>query len=166
MTPKDAIKILEDELDHTRHHLMEKGKDPEYYEELGQFAEAMEKGIAALKIRKTMDDCISRREMLKLAENVSGGYSYIETPTKDFLEQIKSIPPADAQSVWIPTRTLLPNVGEPVLIARKIRHNEMVLVEPAVLRPDGTWKAIGHKIRASSVRHWMPMPEPPKEETE
>ena len=56
-----------------------------------------------------------------------------------------------------------PKIGEPVLIARKIRHNETVLVEPAVLRPDGTWKAIGHKIKPSSVRHWMPMPEPPKE---
>lgn len=121
MTPKDAIKILEDELDHTRHHLMEKGKDPEYYEEMGQFAEAMEIGIVAL--------------------------------TADW-------------PVWISTEAVLPNVGEPVLIARKIRHNETVLVEPAVLRPDGNWKAIGHKIKPSSVRYWMPMPEPPVEETE
>ena len=123
MTPKDAIKILEDELDHTRHHLMEKGKDPEYYEELGQFAEAMEKGIIAL--------------------------------TADWPVWIS----------WIPTRALLPNVGEPVLIVRQIRYNETVLVEPAVLRPDGNWKAIGHKIKSSSVRYWMPMPEPPEEET-
>ena len=91
MTPKDAIKILEDELAHTRHHLMEKGKDPKYYEELGQFAEAVEKGIIAL--------------------------------TADWPVWIS----------WIPTGTLLPNVGEPVLIARKIRHNETVLVEPTAV---------------------------------
>lgn len=118
MTPKDAIKILEDELAHTRHHLMENGKDPEYYEELGQFAEAVEKGIIAL--------------------------------TADW-------------PLWRSTETDPPKTGEPVLIARKIRHNETVLVEPAVLRPDGNWKAIGHKIKSSSVRYWMPMPEPPKE---
>lgn len=49
MNIKDAINILSDELDHTRHHLMEKGKDPEYYTELSQFATALEIGIAALK---------------------------------------------------------------------------------------------------------------------
>ena len=76
---------------------------------------------------------------------------------------IRDIPPADVQPAWRSTETDTPKIGEPVLIARKIRHNETVLVEPAVLRPDGTWKAIGHKIKPSSVRHWMPMPEPPKE---
>ena len=44
-----AIKVLEDELDHTLHHLMERGKDPEYYTELAQFATALEMGIAALR---------------------------------------------------------------------------------------------------------------------
>lgn len=110
-----------------------------------------------------MDDYISRRAMLNLAEETADGYCYIETPTQDFLEKIKAIPPADVWPAWRSTETDPPNIGEPVLIARKIRHSETVLVEPAVLRPDGTWKAIGHKIKPSSVRHWMPMPEPPKE---
>ena len=49
MTIKDAINILSDELEHTRLHLMAKGKDPEYYTELGQFATALEMGIDALR---------------------------------------------------------------------------------------------------------------------
>lgn len=111
-----------------------------------------------------MDDYISRRAMLNLAEETADGYCYIETPTQYFLEKIKAIPPENVCSnEWILTADKLPKIGEPVLIARKIRHNETVLVEPAVLRPDGTWKAIGHKIKPSSVRHWMPMPEPPVE---
>ena len=108
-------------------------------------------------------DCISRRAMLNLAEETADGYCYIETPTQDFLEKIKALPPVNVQPAWRSTETDPPKIGEPVLIARKIRHNETVLVEPAVLRPDGTWKAIGHKIKPSSVRHWMPMPEPPKD---
>lgn len=49
MSIKDAINILSDELDHTRHHLMERGKDTEYYTELAQFATALEMGIEALR---------------------------------------------------------------------------------------------------------------------
>lgn len=85
---------------------------------------------------------------------------------KEYIDNLLDIPPADVRPAWISTETDPPKIGEPVLIARKIRHNETVLVEPAVLRPDGNWKAIGHKIKSSSVRYWMPMPEPPKEETE
>jgi hypothetical protein len=43
-----AIEILTDELHHIRFHLGEKGKAPEYYEELWQLARAMKMGIAAL----------------------------------------------------------------------------------------------------------------------
>lgn len=53
MSIDKAIEILTDELRHIRLHLQEKGKAPEYYEELGQLARAMEMGIAAL--RKEVD---------------------------------------------------------------------------------------------------------------
>lgn len=82
---------------------------------------------------------------------------------RELLDDLENAPPADVRPAWRSTETDPPKIGEPVLIARKIRHNETVLVEPAVLRPDGTWKAIGHKIKPSSVSHWMPMPVPPQE---
>lgn len=46
---ENAIEILSDELDHTRHHLTEKGKHPEYYTELESIANALEMGIEALR---------------------------------------------------------------------------------------------------------------------
>ena len=64
---------------------------------------------------------------------------------------------------WISTADMLPDVGDPVLIVRKINQSEPVRVEPAVLRPNGTWKAIGHKFQQTNVSHWMPMPIPPQE---
>ena len=65
--------------------------------------------------------------------------------------------------VWIPTAEQLLNVGELVLIVRHSNTGESVRVEPAVLRPNGTWKAIGHKFQQTNVSHWMPMPVPPQE---
>jgi hypothetical protein len=49
MSIENAIYILSEELDHTLNHLMECGKDPEYYAELGQFATALVMGIVALR---------------------------------------------------------------------------------------------------------------------
>ena len=49
MTHDEAIKVLEDEHDHIRHHLLAEGKSTEYYTELGQIANALQMGINALK---------------------------------------------------------------------------------------------------------------------
>ena len=75
------------------------------------------------------------------------------------------IQPCDGvkNDVWIPTSEQFPPVGEPVLIVRHSYNGEPVRVEPAVLRPNGTWKAIGHKFQQTNVSHWMPMPVPPQE---
>jgi hypothetical protein len=67
---------------------------------------------------------------------------------------------------WIPTAEQLPAVGEIVLIVRHSYNGEPVRVEQATLRPDGRWKAIGHKFTQANVTHWMPMPIPPQEGTE
>ena len=77
------------------------------------------------------------------------------------------IQPCDGieSDVWIPTAEQLPAVGEPVLIVRHSYNGEPVRVEPATLRPDGRWKAIGHNFTQKNVSHWMPMPIPPQEVT-
>lgn len=67
--------------------------------------------------------------------------------------------------VWIPTAEQLPAVGEPVLIVRHSYNGEPVRVEPAFLRQDGRWNAMGHKFMQTNVSHWMPMPIPPQEVT-
>ena len=64
---------------------------------------------------------------------------------------------------WISTADMLPTVGETVLIVRRSYKGEPVRVEPATLRPDGRWKAIGTKFTQQNVSHWMPLPVPPQE---
>ena len=44
-----AIDILSEELDHTCLHLQEKGKAPEFYQELGDYCDALKLAIDALK---------------------------------------------------------------------------------------------------------------------
>ena len=56
MTTKQAIKIIEDERDHTKHHLTEKGKAEEFYQELGNFVIAYDKAILALEFAEWVAD--------------------------------------------------------------------------------------------------------------
>ena len=49
MTAKKAIKILSEEFEHTRLHLQEKGKAPEYYKELGEYCDALWYAICCIK---------------------------------------------------------------------------------------------------------------------
>ena len=48
MTNKEAILILQDELNHVKSHLKYIGKAPEYYEEMSNLAEALDIGIRAI----------------------------------------------------------------------------------------------------------------------
>ena len=49
MTAKKAIKILSEEFEHTRLHLQEKGKAPEFYKELGEYCDALWYAICCIK---------------------------------------------------------------------------------------------------------------------
>lgn len=51
MTNEDAIKELRAEKNHIDTHIRIEGKDPEYYEEMGNLSEAMRMGIEALEER-------------------------------------------------------------------------------------------------------------------
>ena len=46
---RDARTVLTEELNHTRQHLEQKGKSPEFYQELGEYCEALEVAINAIK---------------------------------------------------------------------------------------------------------------------
>ena len=72
-------------------------------------------------------------------------------------------PKISAYPLWISTADMLPDVGDPVLIVRHSYNGEPIRVEPAMLRPNGNWQAIGHKLTQKNVSHWTPMPVPPQE---
>lgn len=106
-------------------------------------------------------DAMTGENLIRNLDQVENGEA--KRYARAAIRVLEQLEPADVRPAWRSTETDPPKIGEPVLIARKIRYGETVLVEPAVLRPDGNWKAIGHKIKQSSVRRWMPMPEPPEE---
>ena len=68
MTKEEAIKIIDDECEHIKHHLTEKGKAEEFYIELGNMVIAFEMGIRALEQEPT-----KQREK-ELAEEWKCGY--------------------------------------------------------------------------------------------
>lgn len=66
---------------------------------------------------------------------------------------------------WIPVTERLPEIGRKCLIANR------EIVVRGWLRPDGVWKTgvssdeLWSKFSLHTPTHWMPLPEPPKEET-
>ena len=65
---------------------------------------------------------------------------------------------------WIPVTERLPKIGQKCLIANR------EIVVRGWLRPDGVWKTgvssdeIWSKFSLHQPTHWMPLPEPPKED--
>ena len=49
MTQQQALAVLTDELNHSRQHLNEKGKHPDFYKEYGEYVNALEVAIDDIK---------------------------------------------------------------------------------------------------------------------
>lgn len=62
---------------------------------------------------------------------------------------------------WISTAERLPEIGQPVIIAREYEKGSL-RVEAAKYQENGWWKVYGTNVR--KVAYWMPLPEPPEEE--
>lgn len=62
---------------------------------------------------------------------------------------------------WIRVQDALPEEFQPVLVSRKNKYGEKV-VEAGCYCGERGWKTVGRPTK--SVSHWMPLPEPPKEE--
>ena len=59
---------------------------------------------------------------------------------------------------WIPITDRLPESGQRVIVCRKDGRVE----QGVYLGVNGWWKVYGTNTK--SVTHWMPLPEPPKED--
>ena len=62
---------------------------------------------------------------------------------------------------WIPVTERLPEHFRPVIVCRERGKGEYI-VEQGFKDVGDWWKVYG--TRTKNVTHWMPMPEPPKEE--
>ncbi len=64
---------------------------------------------------------------------------------------------------WIPVSERLPEYGQPVLVARVYDPGQPLRVEQGKRDVNGWWKVYGANVKR--VLYWMPIPEPPEEET-
>ena len=76
--------------------------------------------------------------------------------TTRYTKAIKAIPAADVveRPQWIPVTERLPEVLKRVLVYSKIQG----VISDFICHDGSGW------YRAALVTHWMPLPEPPKEE--
>ena len=65
---------------------------------------------------------------------------------------------------WIPVTEALPEYGEKCLVLFKlISHNDFhISTSYCYVQKEGFWSDCGRDYKAT---HWMPLPEPPKEES-
>ena len=67
-------------------------------------------------------------------------------------------------SEWISVKDRLPKPYEGVILARVYEPGKPLKVEAGMLQQGGWWKVYGANVKRG-VLYWMPLPEPPKEET-
>lgn len=83
----------------------------------------------------------------------------------DIAEMLQNFPAADVRPRWIPVTERLPLYGQDVLAVRTYGDGEKcqeVLMAHIAVWNEGT----GEKWwNATNITHWMPLPQPPKEET-
>lgn len=69
---------------------------------------------------------------------------------------------AQEERRWIPVTERLPELGERVICTDGDAVFEQYRVEPSFVY--GMWDIFGLKSPMQKVTHWMPLPEPPKED--
>ena len=67
----------------------------------------------------------------------------------------------DAAAGWISVKDKLPPYGQPVIVCRPYSKDQLK-VEQGCRDLGDWWKVYG--TRTKHVTHWMPLPEPPKED--
>lgn len=115
-----------------------------------------------------MDDLISRQAAIEeILECCSSDFdSEYECGYDDGLRQgvhrLKHLPPAEHQ--WIPVTERLPLYGQDVLAVRTYGDGEKC--QEVLMAHIAVWnEETGEKWwNATNITHWMPLPEPPKEE--
>ncbi len=76
-------------------------------------------------------------------------------------EAAKRIEEMSERAAWTSTKERLPEAFRPVIVCREKSKGEYV-VEQGHKDVGDWWKVYG--TRTKHVTHWMPLPEPPKEE--
>ena len=108
-----------------------------------------------------MDDYIKREAVIDWIDCVSDGYKYIETGVDFAKKDINAIPAATPAEVlpqmWVSVTERLPGKTGRYLCVYEPYHDLCACVDFGLF-------IVGEGWCVSGVTHWMPLPEPPKEE--
>lgn len=102
------------------------------------------------------EEAIIRLEQILDFTNIPKTQMALQMAIDDMREQ--------EEQKWIPVKERLPEIGQKCLIANR------EIVVRGWLRPDGVWKTgvssdeIWSKFSLYPPTHWMPLPEPQKED--
>lgn len=80
---------------------------------------------------------------------------------ENFQELVRENKQIQSRSGWISVKDRLPESFERVIVFRKAGKGE-IIVEQGQYDVNGWWRVYG--TRTKNVTHWMPLPEPPKED--
>ena len=78
-------------------------------------------------------------------------------------ERLKRIPAADVRPRWIPVTERLPEDFQKVLVFWQ-EHSEPVIDTAFWMEESKSFNCSHWERAGEKVTHWMPLPEPPKEE--
>lgn len=107
---------------------------------------------------------MTRERAKKLAEQWSKGMvcALREGEDEEYHKLCLSAIRAKQEPQWISVKDRLPQLGERVLCSDGTTVFEQYRVEPSCVF--GIWDRGGMKSMMQNVTHWMPLPEPPKED--
>lgn len=107
--------------------------------------------VKALRYPCPHENCVLSQQAADAIENVSKAYRMM---AEAYEAEV-------TKSCWIPVTERLPEAGERVMCYCRANIYEVMK-----MRTDGDWvHDTNHIYMHSFVTHWMPLPEPPKEET-
>lgn len=116
--------------------------------------------IRAKTYEKTYDEDSLLKESADAIEELQADKTALNGTVTNLLEQIKDL----GEPRWIPVTERLPLYGQDVLATRVFGDGEKC--QEILMAHVAVWnEETGEKWwNATNITHWMPLPEPPKEE--
>ena len=111
-----------------------------------------------------MEDLISRKALLDTLQNHFGqDLAYLGEDLQYCQEAVQFAPSVDAEPKWISVKERLPEDQRSVLTVNG--HGEIRIMGLWSKRGDEwTWVHNDRMMHYNDITHWMPLPEPPKED--
>ena len=120
-----------------------------------------------------MSEYIEREAAIAMYEDDEIDMGALKVPVPVIVQNLKDVPAADVWEVrWIPVKERLPNDREHIIVCTKTGNVGEAIFQAALdwdLYFPEVWFVLndyGNQYQTEELKAWMPLPAPPKEETE